>query len=116
MRNLLSLCVIGSSCLFAGCDDSSTPRALPALMVYFDMRAQEAVVYQTAIEFPARHPVTNQPTLMPALYCARCESWQAVPPADRINRSPGAATCAKCWMALGVEGPWPEKHLTSGVQ
>ena len=111
MRGLLSLALIASSWLLIGCAESPDPQASADQMVYCDTQAREAVVYETATDFPAKHPVTNQPTLMPALYCVQCQSWRPVPPADQINRSPGAANCVTCQTALSTEGPWPDKHL-----
>jgi hypothetical protein len=112
MRGLLSSCLVTGSLLLLGCTDSADPTAA-GQMVYFDTQSREAVVYETGVEFPVTHPVTQQPTLMPALYCTRCQTWRPVPPADQINRRPGAANCGTCQVPLSIDGPWPDKHLDS---
>lgn len=113
MQNRWPLCLIASSWLLLGCAEPPDSGVAAEQMVYYDTKTQQAVVFDTAAQLPARHPVTHQPTLMPALYCEACELWRPVPPADQINRIPGAAICVKCQTHLIIEGPWPETRLAS---
>jgi hypothetical protein len=76
--------------------------------VYVDTKTMQAVVCDIVDEPPALNPKTGQRTLMPALFCPTCQAWHPVPPADQINRVPGATTCRKTGAALTTEGPWPE--------
>jgi len=57
---------------------------------------------------PARHPNTGSATLMPGLFCERCQNWQAAPPQELWNKMPNGIRCKKCKHPLKPEGPLPE--------
>ena len=54
---------------------------------------------------PAEHPETGQPTLLRALYCARCNTWHVVPPTDIYPRDPLSYACPKHKIPMSAEGP-----------
>ena len=110
MRSLSYLCCIVGWIGLLGCSTADRQND-GTQMVYVNTQDQEAVVSAVASEFPARHPNTGERTLMPALYCAKCLAWRAVPPAVQINRSPGATECQACQTMMSIDGPWPQKRL-----
>lgn len=56
---------------------------------------------------PAAHPTTGQPSLMPALYCPKCEKWEEAPGLEQQQRSALTLKCAKTKAALQRTGPVP---------
>jgi hypothetical protein len=93
---------------FVGCGGGTEEASDVDRMVYFDTKTKTAVVAEVSDETPALNLTTGRKTLMPALYCPKCESWHSVPPLDQINRIPGATKCRKTGADLTFEGPWPE--------
>ena len=77
-------------------------------MVYVDTVTKSATVMEIAEDFPAVQPRTGKRTLMPGMYCPKCNTWHPVPPPDQINRTPRATVCLKTGAPLTVDGPWPE--------
>ncbi len=88
-----------------GCGDSQD--AVPPQAVYFDTASKQAVVFPASGEYPAIHPETGQPTLMPAMHCPQCAAWRQVPPPEQLNRSATPALCPRCRSRLQIEGPLP---------
>jgi uncharacterized protein YbaR (Trm112 family) len=93
--------------LLAGCGQSTPVEPERQQMVYVDMATMKPLVHDVATSFPAVHPATGKPTLRPALYCSTCRQWYAAPPADQIQRVPGAGRCPKDKSPLTADGPWP---------
>ena len=110
----LSCCVIFGSVILLGCGASDSTEATPlGRAVYVDTRTRETFVCPVAEVLPAVNPSTKRRTLMPGLYCTTCRRWYPVPPADQINRAPGAALCPETGNALTTDGPWPEAPINS---
>jgi len=108
-KETVMLCLVPVAALPLGCGDTGTAqRERDGKMVYVDRVTAEALVADISDEIPAVHPVTGKNTLMPGLYCAECKKWHPVPPADQINRLPGATRCPITGRPLAIEGPWPE--------
>ncbi len=95
---LLTLCIFG-------CEQPATEPA-PRIVV-FDTASKRPVVIEAVNQFPAIHPDTGRPTLMPALYCAKCAAWHLVPPLEELARSKQPAVCVKCKSTLTIDGPLP---------
>jgi hypothetical protein len=96
---------------FTGCGGSeqSSPAGRDGKMVYVDTVTKEAMVMEIAESFPAAQPGTGKRTLMPGMYCTRCQEWHPIPPPDQINRTPRATVCRKTGAPLTTDGPWPEE-------
>jgi hypothetical protein len=75
--------------------------------VLFDRASRQAIVVEAVAEFPALHPQTGQPTLVPAMYCSQCAAWRPVPPPEEVNRMKTALKCSKCRGPLVTTGPFP---------
>lgn len=76
--------------------------------VMFDKASKKAIVAPAATEYPAIHPQTGAPTLLPAMYCAKCDAWRPVPPPEEVNHMQVELKCSKCRGALATSGPFPE--------
>ncbi|MBI1344773.1 hypothetical protein GC163_00640 [bacterium] len=57
---------------------------------------------------PALHPITGKETLLPALYCPKCQQWEAAPALEQQQRAAMVLKCAKTKAALERTGPVPE--------
>lgn len=56
---------------------------------------------------PAVNPQTGRRTLYRALYCVRCENWQAVAPSEVSGGNPLSSVCPKHLQPLSATGPLP---------
>lgn len=100
--------VLAAACL-AGCGRSANDDSSPlGLMVYVDLETKAPVVQLGTEEVPAVHPETGRRTLMPGLYCPKCERWHPTPPFDTLQRTPGAGRCPEHDLPLTSDGPWPQ--------
>jgi hypothetical protein len=100
----------------AGCGaDTAADQAVESKRVYWDAETRGPVAADVSAESPAVHPATGRRTLMPALYCARCNEWRAVPPLAEVQRNPKSRICAKCKGSLVADGPPPPSE-TEGVE
>ena len=54
---------------------------------------------------PAENPATGRRTLLRALYCPQCKTWQAAPPSDQSATHPLNLRCQKHNVPLTVDGP-----------
>jgi hypothetical protein len=54
---------------------------------------------------PAMHPETEQPTLLRALYCSKCNKWHTVPPTEIYPRDPLSYACPRHKAPMSAEGP-----------
>lgn len=91
-------------CVF-GCSAGQAP--VPAQVVMFDTATKQPYITHAADQYPAVHPGTGKPTLMPALYCPKCERWHVAPPPEEISRRKQPVTCSKCKGNLVPDGPLP---------
>ena len=56
---------------------------------------------------PAIHPQTGKATLMPGLYCEKCQKWQAAPPREIWHQMKQGIHCKTCKHPLTTEGTLP---------
>lgn len=101
-------------CLSPGCG-SGTEQTQPQQMVFVDTKTQIAVVGPVTDQFPALNKETGKRTLMPGLYCPKCEKWYPVPSPDQINHRPDGGLCPKTKTPLIADGPMPSATL-SGIK
>lgn len=104
---LALLSCVGCTAQNGGSTDAGAVRE----MLFVDAKSGEVIVAPVASDFPAKHPVTGERTLMPGLYCPECKRWHPVPPPDRINQTRNAANCPKTGAAMTLHGPWPGDPL-----
>ncbi|MFO1005225.1 MAG: hypothetical protein U0929_04640 [Planctomycetaceae bacterium] len=98
----------------SGCSEApESPAAEQAnQMVFYDRDTKQPVVYNIAREFPAIHPNTGKPSLVPACYCPKCQKWYPSPPLEVRERNPEVMQCPKkCGTKMTLTGPWPETVL-----
>lgn len=95
---------LGGMMILVGCGGSQD--AAP-LAVYFDSASKQTVVFPASGQYPAVHPETGQPTLMPAMHCPQCAAWHPVPPPEQLNRAAASARCPRCKSPLQIDGPLP---------
>src|SRR5690606_15223202 len=103
----VSFCAL-TACLSSCERGSDVPSEASAVTVLLDARSSALFTSSEAGGEPAVHPRTGRKTLMPALYCPRCQKWHPVPPVEQLQRSPRARQCPKTGVALVANGPVPE--------
>lgn len=77
-------------------------------IAYYDLTTKQIIVTAACTEYPAIHPETGLPTLMPAMYCPTCNAWRRVPMPDELNRAPRPIVCFHCKNGLIADGPLPD--------
>lgn len=104
-------CLIGLALsIVAGCDSNPPPPSVNAFdgqMVYVDTLSRKTFLGQPTEELPAVHPVTGQRTLMPGLYCAKCQAWYPAPPLEVRQREPQSLRCPMSGDLMTPDGPLP---------
>ena len=58
---------------------------------------------------PAAHPATGKLTLLPALYCPKCQRWESAPGLEQQQRAALTLKCAKTKAELQRTGPIPDQ-------
>jgi hypothetical protein len=96
--------------VMVGCGASVDNEAV-ARAVYIDLATKRVVVADATKEYPAVHPVTGDPTLMPAMHCPKCGQWRQVPLPAQVNQMNQALQCFKCKTELSPNGPFPPEAL-----
>jgi hypothetical protein len=100
MQQLFSIltCTAIVLCCAAGCSSGDAPVAPVAStadeVTYF-CRETRQFVRAPRQPVPAVNPATGRKTLMLALYCPECRSWQAAPPPELKDRFPAGPICQK---------------------
>jgi len=79
-------------------------------IVLIDTKTGEAVVHEPVDEYPALNPLSNERTLMPAMYCSSCKVWRAVPTPEQISRLPNGTKCPRCKSQLSSDGVRPNER------
>jgi len=76
-------------------------------MVFVDPKSGEAFLLpaREAIEF---HPETGEQSLVPALYCSKCQAWKAVGSMENLQINPSARMCPVHRIPLIQDGPLPD--------
>lgn len=59
---------------------------------------------------PEPNPKTGRATLMPGLYCPKCEKWRPSASLAVLQQNPAARLCPQHRMAMSTTGPVPEKN------
>ncbi len=89
--------------------DRSPPATADELpQMVFVCRESHEMFVGAARATPAKHPRTEQLTLLPGWYCPKCQSWHAGPPSDAASRQPDKVLCPKTRVRLRREGPLPK--------
>ncbi len=93
-----------------GCGGAPPPPADPldGQMVFVDTLTRKTFLRQPTDELPAVHPESGKRTLMPGLYCAKCQAWYPSPPLDVRQREPKSLRCPKTGELMTPHGPPPE--------
>ena len=101
--------VMASILFAAGCAAQSAVEPVgESLRVYWDSESKQPVAAALTAASPAPHPQTGRRTLMPALFCRKCNVWRAAPPLAELQRNPKARRCTQCTGPLVADGPLPE--------
>lgn len=75
---------------------------------YVDIKSGEAflLVARTSV---AEHPGTGEMTLVPGMYCEKCQSWKAAGPMDALQTHGAVRRCSIHKTPLVREGPLPDR-------
>lgn len=92
--------------LFVG-GSSEVPDELLQEMVYVDMKTGETFLLR-ARSSPEYHPETGEPTLVPGLYCEKCNAWKPVGSMEMLQTNRSAHRCPIHKIPLVREGPLPD--------
>lgn len=76
-------------------------------MVFVDPKSGEVFLLpaREAIEF---HPETGDQSLVPALYCSKCQAWKPVGSMETLQNNPSARMCPVHRIPLIHDGPLPD--------
>lgn len=107
VRRIDAGCLLAIVLMAGGCGGDSAPKAAPVQQVYFDEELNRPVIGEPGLETPAVNPDTGHRTLVPALYCEKCQAWRKAPPLWVIERTPEAQRCTECGTRLASDGPLP---------
>lgn len=92
-----------------GCGGAASPPADPldGQIVFVDTVTRKTYIGQPTEMLPAVHPETGRRTLMPGLYCAKCQAWHPAPPLEVRQREPKSLRCPKSGDLMTPDGPPP---------
>lgn len=94
--------------LLSGCGNAPRPTGIAEEQwVFVDTATRKTFLGQPTAELPAIHPETGKRTLMPGLYCPRCQEWYPAPPLEVRQRNPESLRCPKSGDLMTAEGPVP---------
>lgn len=106
-RGALLALFVGLMASTLGCSaEKPTTDSTMGLIVFVDLESREPVLDLATTEVPSVNPDTGRRTLMPGLYCPQCQRWHPAPAYDKLQRTPGAATCPTDGTPLTMDGPW----------
>ena len=91
----------------SGCGESVPAEAANGESTAFICRETNEVFAADKLASKTANPKTGRATLVPALYCRRCEKWYPAPPLETLQRKPGAALCPKTGEPMSMSGPLP---------
>jgi hypothetical protein len=92
--------------LFVG-GSSAVPDELLQQFVYVDTNSGEAFLLR-ARRSPELHPETGEPTLIPGMYCEKCEAWKPVGPMENLQTRRAVHRCPVHKIPLTMDGPLPD--------
>ena len=105
---IAAVVVAGLACypvLFGG--STTVPDELLQEIVYVDKETGDVFLLR-ARSSPEIHPETGDPTLIPGMYCEKCNSWKPVGPIEMLQTSRVPRVCPTHKTPLSLEGPLPE--------
>lgn len=105
MLIVLGIC----SLLLIGCGGSESGGPETTAVLVDSTSFDVVLLPEMPSRFPAVHPETGRPTLMPALNCPECRKWYPVPPLEELVRIPGATHCPRTGTQLIPDGPLPDE-------
>jgi hypothetical protein len=76
-------------------------------IVYVDSESGEAFLLRARTS-PEYHPETGEPTLIPGMYCEKCQKWKPVGPIEMLQTNNGQRRCPIHKTPLLRDGPLPE--------
>ena len=76
-------------------------------IVYVDRNSGETFLLR-ARSSPEYHPETGDPTLIPGMYCEKCQAWKPVGPLETLQTSRIVHQCPIHKIPLLREGPLPD--------
>ncbi len=82
--------------------DSQLPK-----IVYVDFETEE-VFLLSARSTPADRPDTGEPTLIPGMYCEKCQAWKPVGSIEKLRNRGSVRNCPIHKTPLSREGPLPK--------
>lgn len=112
MNRNTKMAILIATTLTIGCGSQEIAEIPTEPIVLVDSKTMEAHSTLPPDSYPALNPKTNNRTLMPAMYCQRCEKWYPVPLPDQINRQPNATLCPKSHGPMTIDGP---PHLNNPI-
>ncbi|WP_010585177.1 hypothetical protein [Schlesneria paludicola] len=77
-------------------------------IVYVDTKSGESFLLR-ARNSPEAHPGTGEPTLVPGMYCEKCQAWKPVGSMEQLQTGNGTRNCPVHKTPLVREGPLPER-------
>ena len=77
-------------------------------VVYVDVKTGEAFLLR-ARNSPESHPGTGEPTLVPGMYCEKCNAWKPVGSMEQLQTNSAKRKCPVHKTLLIREGPRPER-------
>ena len=91
--------------LFGG--STTVPDELLQEIVYVDKDSGNVFLLR-ARSSPELNPETGEPTLVPGMYCEKCNAWKPVGPIEMLQTSRVPRVCPTHNTPLLLEGPLPE--------
>ena len=105
---LASVVIGGLACYPVLFGSSKTvPDELLQEIVYVDKESGD-VFLLPARSSPEVHPETGEPTLIPGMYCEKCNAWKPVGPMEMLQTSRVPLVCPLHKTPMSIEGPLPE--------
>lgn len=91
--------------LFGG--STTVPDELLQEFVYVDKDSGDVFLLR-ARSSPELNPETGEPTLVPGMYCEKCNAWKPVGPIEMLQTSRVPRVCPVHKTTLSLDGPLPE--------
>lgn len=77
-------------------------------IVYVDTKSGEAFLLR-ARNSPEAHPGTGEPTLVPGMYCEKCQAWKPVGSMEQLQTGRATRNCPVHKTPLIPDGPKPDR-------
>ena len=106
VSGLMILLALALYPMFVG-GSSNVPDQMLQLMVYVDEKTDEAFAVR-ARSSREPNPETGERTLIPGLYCEKCQKWKPVGPIEALQNGRSIRKCPIHKTILTKDGPLPE--------